>query len=475
MATNEIKYQASRTGVDFHKSTAFFRGIRGPVGSGKSVTCCFEALKRAWQQQPYKGVRETKCVIVRQTYGELKSTTIATWLDWFGDFTKITYGHPITGLFVPPAFNGYKARCQLVFLALDRPQDIKKLKSMEATMIWFNEASEIDPAHIYMAPSRLRYPSLAQGGMTWKGIIADTNSCDVNNWWYKFAEESDKSFEYVNEENKTEKVEYKFFDQPPALKKTSKGYARNRKAENIKNLPDGFGYYFRQLPGKPKEWVDVFICNEYGSSIPGNKVYSDYSIENHRPVEIDAGIGHIVWTHDFNFTPLSSCLLQVKDDNVYIFDEIILTSAVAAQTATEFCERYKDYKNCLIKIYGDASGHIGAKHGHDSDYIIIAKILRREGFRVRMHVPQANPAIKDGQNSLRGKVLDSLGNRSLFINPKKCKTLDKGLATVQLKKGSTFQEEDSEFQHVTTALRYFTDVEFPVKGKYVKTGQKQWK
>lgn len=41
--------------------------------------------------------------------------------------------------------------------------------------------------------------------------------------------------------------------------------------------------------------------------------------------------------------------------------------------------------------------------------------------------------------------------------------LHKGLSTLKLKGGSTFQEEDAEYQHITTAVRYYTAVEFPIK------------
>jgi len=39
---------------------------------------------------------------------------------------------------------------------------------------------------------------------------------------------------------------------------------------------------------------------------------------------------------------------------------------------------------------------------------------------------------------------------------------DKGLATVQLQKGSTFQEDQTnQYQHITTAIGYCVDVEWP--------------
>ena len=41
----------------FMKSNDFFRGIRGPVGSGKSVSCCIEVFRRSLLQKKNKNGR----------------------------------------------------------------------------------------------------------------------------------------------------------------------------------------------------------------------------------------------------------------------------------------------------------------------------------------------------------------------------------------------------------------------------------
>lgn len=133
-----------------------------------------------------------------------------------------------------------------------------------------------------MATGRVnRYPSKMQGGFSWTGIIADTNSCNVDNWWYRLAEE--------------ERPEgYDFFAQPPALlvEKDAEGklqYRENPEAENIENHTAGYGYYFLQLPGKHTEWVNVYVMNRYGSSNPGNLVYPEYGDGNLTGVSFDPG------------------------------------------------------------------------------------------------------------------------------------------------------------------------------------------
>ena len=50
---------------NFMKSDKFVRGIRGPVGSGKSVSCCIEIFRRACAQEPSNdGIRRTKWAVI---------------------------------------------------------------------------------------------------------------------------------------------------------------------------------------------------------------------------------------------------------------------------------------------------------------------------------------------------------------------------------------------------------------------------
>lgn len=214
---------------------------------------------------------------------------------------------------------------------------------------------------------------------------------------------------------------------------------------------------------------------EYEASFEtaSGRVYADYCNENHTDREFDENLP-ICWTHDFNFTPMSSAIVQIVNGVPHVVDDIILESAVARESAAEFIDKYQHCKRQEVRIYGDASGHAGEKHGHASDFIEIERMLKNAGFEnVKMKVPRANPSIRDGQNSLRAKIYNAAGERNFFVNPKTAKHTDKGLKTTQLKEGSTFQEEDSRYQHVTTALRYFTNVEWPIIHKHAQS-QSPW-
>ena len=89
--------------------------------------------------------------------------------------------------------------------------------------------------------------------------------------------------------------------------------------------------------------------------------------------------------------------------------------------------------------------------------------MRASGWTFERKVKKSAPAIKDRQNAVRAKIKTADGNISLFVNPKTAPWCEKGLATVQLQEGSTFQEDQkNKYQHITTAIGYCVHVEWPL-------------
>jgi hypothetical protein len=80
----DISYTPPATGEKFMNSEKKMRVLMGPVGSGKSVTCSFEIIRRASMQKPdATGKRRTRAAVVRETARQLQDTVIKTFLDWF--------------------------------------------------------------------------------------------------------------------------------------------------------------------------------------------------------------------------------------------------------------------------------------------------------------------------------------------------------------------------------------------------------
>jgi len=186
----------------FLQSKAFVRGVMGPVGSGKSYACCAEIMMKAVQQKPspIDGIKYSRFAIVRNSYPMLKTTTIKTWIDMFPEntFGPLLWTPPITHHIKLPARDGAAGiDCEVIFLALDQPKDVRKLLSLELTGAWVNEARELPKAVIDGLTHRVgRYPTKRDGGASWHGIIMDTNPMDDDHWWFRMAEKEKMSGAY---------------------------------------------------------------------------------------------------------------------------------------------------------------------------------------------------------------------------------------------------------------------------------------
>lgn len=208
----------------------------------------------------------------------------------------------------------------------------------------------------------------------------------------------------------------------------------------------------------PKQYKQEYCASFETAS---GRIYEDYSSRNTCD-QVIAPHEALHWTHDQNFTPLSSAIGVIRQGIPLFLDEIVLESAVSKQSAVEFVEKYKDHQNKTVFVYGDPAGRAGEKHGHKSDYNDIEDVLRLHHWKFERRVRPAHPAIKDRQNAVRAMILNAKGDIKLYVNPKKAPWCHKGLATVQLKEGSSFQEDQkNQYQHITTAIGYFVDWHWP--------------
>lgn len=463
MAEKRITYIPPKTAIPFHKNhDDEIRLLKGPVGSGKSVACCFEVYRRIIKQRPFEGVRKSRWAIIRATIPELKTTTIKTWMAWFGHQTVMKFGSPITGHMQFPLSDGTYVDAELIFMPQQHEADLEKLKSLELTGAWINEASEVSKEAMEVVHSRTkRFPAKKDGGANWFGVIMDTNSFDSDHWMY------DLFYQDIP-------PNHALYDQPPALIRSVEdgviSYNPNPLAENIENHNAGFDYYLGMIHGKSQAWVDVFILNKIASHKEGDYVYADYDPSysgNHTKKAFDPNKAKLYWTHDQNYMPMSSAIIQRENDIDFVIDEIILSAAGPEAVASEFVDRYKGYAG-LVVLHGDRYGRQGEKHGLNSYYSIIMSILQENGIRVELKALKQNPPIKDSQDSLRSRICDAYGCRRLMVNPETAPITDKGLAKVTLKEGSSFLEVETRYQHVTTALRYFTYKRYSKEKKGLK-------
>ena len=186
MAAIDYHYKSPGVTVDaFLQSQAFVIGLRGPIGSGKSTAAVMKLLMIA-QRQPIQkdGRRHSRFAVIRNTYPELTTTTIKTWHQWVPE----SLGHwKASG---PPTHHiiDDKLDMEVLFVALDRPKDVRKVLSMELTACWINEAREIAKPVVDGLTGRVgRFPPKRDGGCVDPQILMDTNSPEVDHWWYVLA------------------------------------------------------------------------------------------------------------------------------------------------------------------------------------------------------------------------------------------------------------------------------------------------
>jgi len=255
VAVIELKYTAPRTVSAFMRSDAFHRAIKGPIGSGKSVGCCMEIIKRAAQVPAWdRGVRRSKWLVTRNTRDQLMKTTLETWMRWARDLghwreSKSTFEMRIGDI-----------SCDVIFLPLDKPEDVGRVLSLELTGAWVNEAREVPVPLLADIKGRLRrFPNPSEVPGTWYGMINDTNPPEEDSPYFKLMEHLPQE-----EGNPNSVIVCESFHQPSGL---------SAEAENTEHLhPD---YYADLAKGQTKAWVDTYIHGLYSPSQAGKPVYAN--------------------------------------------------------------------------------------------------------------------------------------------------------------------------------------------------------
>jgi hypothetical protein len=459
----ELSYKPDGVTVkNFLKSNDFFRGLRGPVGSGKSVACCIEIFRRALQQKKNsQGIRKSRWAVIRNTNPQLKTTTIKTWLDWFpeqewGNFRwSVPYTHYI---------KKGEIDCEVIFLALDRPEDVKKLLSLELTGVWVNEAREIPKSIIDACTMRVgRYPSMRDGGASWYGVICDTNAPEEDHWWPIMAGDVPTP-DYISRDEALMLVKpdnWSFHTQPSGMNEERDkqgnllGYKSSDRAENKNNLTPK--YYNNIIKGKTKGWIDVYVLNKLGSIEEGKPVYPNFKEEIHVSKDNLMPSEHLtVYVGiDFGLTPAAVFGQKTVTGQWLILHELVCFDMGTVRFAELLkSDLHKYFRNLEVEIYGDPAGDFRAQTDEKTPF----QILRNSGLR-------ASPA-PSNDISLRIESVENALNRLVdgkagFVVDNRCINLKKGFhggyhyRRLQTS-GDRYDEKPmkNRYSHIHDALQY---------------------
>ena len=247
--------------------------IQGPVGSGTSTACCHKMWMISNEQKAdLQGYRKSRWVIVRNTFDQLKQTTLKTWKYWFvekamGTFGDVKMSNPPEHFIEWDRPDGTRVKAEFIFLSLDKEEDVAKLLSMECTGVWFNEAQFSDKAIFDAAHSRAmqgRYPPLLDGGPTWKGVIADLNAPPEGHWIPYLRGDVPLPLEWDDDQRREyEKPEdWEFFVQPPGLIELFEngrltGYVENTREERIARDLKDVDYVAENMRWIPESYTNL--------------------------------------------------------------------------------------------------------------------------------------------------------------------------------------------------------------------------
>jgi hypothetical protein len=468
----QLDYTANDTFAQVHQDLNKYLFIRGSVGSGKSSGCILHCFLSAMKQAPYPdGVRRSRYGILRATYPNLKSTTVESWKEWFGPLIKIVYDVPIRGHVRMNHPDGKTTvEMDLVFLALDREEDVIKLQSLQLVGAHLNETAEIPRGVFQMLKSRIdRYPKrffvhpdydkeyepyknkLGKIGSIEPFIISDYNSVPTEHWLYEIAEEEKPK-------------KHHFWTQPSALLMCSKNqgfvedaegnwYKINPLADNLEHLSED--YYVDQVQGADPEWVSVFVLNNYGNLRAGKPVYKMYDDKVHftdKPFEVSKGIPIIVGM-DTGLTPAAAFMQFTSSGQLVVFDEIVTEDCSIHEFAYDHLwphirNNYKGFKFEIVVDPENKRAQTDKKTARD--------ILIKAGLPVSLGKSQ-NPAQRFES------VVFFLRKKDGFLLTDKCPILRKGfLSEFKYDKVSTTVQgtkwkdkpEKNIYSHVHEGLQY---------------------
>lgn len=420
--------------------------------SGKSVGCVMALVHLATLQEPdpKDGIKRSRFAIVRNTYRMLSDTTIKTVLDWLPDGVAGKFQVGKNTFFLKTG----DIESEWMFRALDNPEDVRNLLSLEVTGAWINEYREIDPEVLINLIGRIgRYPGKRRARM--RSIVMDSNPPPIGSYWYDMFEEGvpdelqamlDK---VLGESPDGARPVLEHFHQPGGL---------DENAENIDNLPEG--YYQLMIAAnahKGEDWINVHVHSQYGPDPSNLPVYPQYRAPMHAPQPFPYQFNPGLQTYlglDFGKTPAAVMLQQLKNDRWVAFDELVTENC----TTEEFIPKLKawlarrELKPEHVKCYGDPAGGYSSEQDRRSSF----SLLRQAGFVV-MPGEQAPERRLGAVRSLLTTLIDGLP--ALMVDKNACPTLAKGFAGEYKFKRNQEGEQDpkprkNRYSHPHDALQH---------------------
>lgn len=478
LATFEVDFGTDENGNvldktlwEFYWDDSRVSCIQGPVGSAKTRTALMKLYRLASSQVLMGGKRKSRWVITKPTASQMLTSIIPDFLDLFpegvyGTFKRsppMTYTMEIADL-----------QAEFIFIALDNPDDIKKLKSMNITGGYINEGqfTILDIVTTLLERSG-RYPARVKErgreivNSIPKMVLIDMNAADESHFipimrgdvsmpeWFT----PDQIRQY------TKPDAWRFFMQPPALLEKIDsdglvvGYEPNPRAENLRNLPEG--YYIEQIEGESKDVIDMKLMNRTGALRGGKPIFNGWNSEIHvarSALEYRPELKLLVGL-DFGRTP-AAVWGQQYGGRWYILGEYYLedvsTELFIPALKKEMARRMPDLRWDNIQWWGDPAGSFKGQADEKTSFMI----ARNQG--VNVHGQKSAIRFAPRKAAVDAVLARMVQGYPGILVDKNCVMLINGFKggykwrVVQGRNGETIVDEpaDTKYTHVHDSLQY---------------------
>lgn len=431
----ELKYTpAHPVCTAFHKSDAPFRWLMGPIGCTKSYTICWEILIRAARQAKSEryNKRRTKVLFVRNTAQQLSDSVLP--------ILREVFPEGVIGSWVSSE-RTYKVRvgdieCDILLRPLEDESDIKRVLSINASFVVFDEWRELPLSLIPQVAARGgRFPAEQEEGCTFAGAFGASNPPTEDSDWY-----------VMLEEKRPANVKLFRFPSARSAEATWRRFLR----------PD---YYENLAEGASEDFVRVMIDGEYGRSLAGRAVYEknfvhDFHVAKEPLLYVRDASYPLCVGMDFGRTPSAAILQRDARGRVLVLSEVFADNMGLDTFLRNLFKPHMSnrYPGMRYYVVGDPAGWAKSQLSEES----VKDVFRQHS------ISAARAPTNDPERRIRAveqMLLYHLDGRAMFLIDPGCKKIIGGFRggyKYRRKTDGTYEPKPlkDDYSHLADATQY---------------------